>query len=369
MNRGIYLSLSTGLVQPRPVSSDLIEALSEVQVITSTEQQSGFQLRFRLGRSSAVRRRLENGELDPRTRVVVSVTVNGVVQVLVDGIITKQDLTAGTDSTLTLTGLDLTELMDLIDLSDIPYPAVPPEGRVLMMLAKYAPLGIRPRVIPTTIPNVYSPLDLICKQRGTDLQYITHLAREAGFVFYLEAGPRPGQSLAYFGPEIRLGQPQSPLTIDMDAATNIESLSFSYDGLARTQLVGVAFSEKLGIPIPIPIPNLSPVKPTLATSAAKSLKARFSCLGHLSAAGVAQLLLGNTANTADAVTASGELDVARYGNVLLPRKLVAVRGAGEAFNGLYFVKSVTHTLRAGSYRQSFSLARGGVGSTISKVSA
>ena len=59
----------------------------------------------------------------------------------------------------------------------------------------------------------------------------------------------------------------------------------------------------------------------------------------------------------------------RYGHVLKPRKLAAVRGAGTDFDGLYYIKSVTHNIQRGQYTQSFSLARGGLKSTISKVAS
>ena len=45
----------------------------------------------------------------------------------------------------------------------------------------------------------------------------------------------------------------------------------------------------------------------------------------------------------------------RYGGVLQARQLVGVRGAGPAFDGLYYVKSVTHKIKRGSYKQSFTL--------------
>ena len=38
-----------------------------------------------------------------------------------------------------------------------------------------------------------------------------------------------------------------------------------------------------------------------------------------------------------------------------PRQLVGVRGAGPAFDGLYYVKSVTHNIKRGEYKQSFTL--------------
>ena len=54
----------------------------------------------------------------------------------------------------------------------------------------------------------------------------------------------------------------------------------------------------------------------------------------------------------------------RYGRVLKARQLVGVRGAGPAFDGLYYVKSVTHKLKRGEYKQSFTLVRNGLVSTF-----
>jgi hypothetical protein len=72
---------------------------------------------------------------------------------------------------------------------------------------------------------------------------------------------------------------------------------------------------------------------------------------------------------ADAVTANGTLDVVRYGRILQSRSLVGLRGAGPAFDGLYFVKSVTHDIKRGQYKQSFSLTRNGLLSTVPRVPA
>ena len=71
----------------------------------------------------------------------------------------------------------------------------------------------------------------------------------------------------------------------------------------------------------------------------------------------------------DAVSGSGSLDVLRYGRILKSRKLVGVRGAGMAFDGLYYVNSVTHNIKRGEYKQSFTLARNGLVSTLPTVPA
>ena len=64
----------------------------------------------------------------------------------------------------------------------------------------------------------------------------------------------------------------------------------------------------------------------------------------------------------------GELDVLRYGSVLKPRKLVGVRGAVRP-RRTYYVKSVTHKVKAGEYKQSFELSRNGLISTLPRVAA
>ena len=84
----------------------------------------------------------------------------------------------------------------------------------------------------------------------------------------------------------------------------------------------------------------------------------------------AQALLAALARaslSADAASVTGTLDVARYGRVLKARKLVGVRGAGAAFDGLYFVKSVTHKIKRGEYKQDFTLVRNGLLSITPRV--
>ena len=45
--------------------------------------------------------------------------------------------------------------------------------------------------------------------------------------------------------------------------------------------------------------------------------------------------------------------------MLQPRGLVGVRGAGFSYDGLWYVKRVTHNIRKEEYKQSFTLAREG----------
>jgi len=67
------------------------------------------------------------------------------------------------------------------------------------------------------------------------------------------------------------------------------------------------------------------------------------------------------------VTCEGSLNVERYGGVLNARQLVGLRGSGPAFDGLYYVKKVTHKIKRGEYKQDFTLTRNGIVSTVNTV--
>lgn len=374
MNKGLHLTLMIGSVAAERVSQPVIEALTEVQVTSASTSQSGFQLKFTLGKNSVINQQLlPSGYFDPRRRVIIVATVYGTPHVLMDGVITKQDISPSDEagaSTLTITGLDLTALMDFIDLSGIPYPAITPAAIVGLILAKYAVFGVIPIPIPNLIPFVFTPAERWNTQQGTDLAYIKSLGGRVGHVFYLDAGPSPGMSTAYWGPETRYGSPQPALSINLDAGSNVESMSFSYDGLARKQLLVSILEPITKIPIPIPIPEVTLLKPTLAMETAKTLKTRqLGNVARFTIPEAIQLVLAVLSGSSDAVTGNGQLNVLRYGHVLMARQLVAVRGGGANFDGLYYVKSVTHNIKRGEYTQSFSLARGGIKSTISRVTA
>ncbi len=374
MNRGFYLTLMMGPFNTTPVSQAVIDALTEVQVTSAMGSQGGFQLKFTLGKQSPIQQMLVSGYFDPRTRVIIGVTVNGSTEILMDGIITKQDLTPSTSpgkATLTITGLDLTALMDFFDFTGIPYPALPLFVIVEVILAKYAVLGVIPAALPTLLSLLSNPLDNYPKQQGTDYAYVTSLAQEVGAVFYLDPGPQPGMSLAYWGPDLArmFGGSQPALSINFDGTSNLDSLSFSYDGTLATQYVVTIIEKNTKLPIPIPIPSIDILKPRLSAQSPPILKVQqLTPIASEDPVGAALAAVGKMFDTADVISASGQLDVLRYGRVFKVRQLAAVRGGGTYYDGQYYVKSVTHNIKRGEYKQSFTLARGGVGSSVSTVS-
>ena len=374
MNRGFYLTLMMGGFNASPVPGPVIDALTEVSVSSTIGGQSGFQLKFTLGKNSVVQQMLNSGAFDPRQRVIIAVTVNGQTEVLMDGIITKQDLAPNSvagKSTLSITGLDLTALMDFIDLTGIPYPALPEFLIVEAILAKYLVLGVVPVALPASIPTFENPLERFIKQQGTDYSFVSALARQTGAVFYLDPGPQPGKSLAYWGPDISklFGGTQPAMSINLDANTNIDSLSFSYEGTLATQYLVTILEPITKIPIPIPVPNIDLLKAPLGARAPTPLRSQqLRPIANKNPAGAALAGLAALFKTADVISGSGQLDVLRYGQIFKLRQLAQVRGAGNYYDGKYYVKSVSHNIKRGEYKQSFSLSRGGIGSSISTVS-
>jgi len=374
MLEGIYLTLLAGPVVPVPVPKAVVDALTSVQATTAAGQRSGFQLKFTLSNRSPLHTVfLVAAGQTPLLRVVAVLTVNGTPQVLFDGVTTRNDVAPGPqpgESTLTLTGEDLTRVMDLTEIPGLPFPAMPPELRVLTILAKYAVFGVAPLIIPSLFTDVPIPIDKIPAQQGTDLKYIEQLADEAGYVFYVEPGPAPGTNVAYWGPEIKIGVPQPALNLDLDAHTNVESLSFSFNGTGKELPIVFIQNQLTKVPIPIPIPDLNPLQPPLGVipplpTGIKVLRdtAKLTPMQAISRG------LAAAGRSADAVNGTGALDVVRYGRLLKARSLVGVRGAGPAYDGLYYVKSVTTTLKRGEIKQSFNLTRNALVSITPAVPA
>lgn len=363
---GIHLTLLMGpLTVPVPAPPPLIEALQSVQV-TSQRDRTGFQLTFTVGKTSPIQTvLLPAGLLDPMiTRVVVIVTFRGLPQVLADGVITRHEVSPSNEagrSTLTLTGEDLSVLMDVVEVK-LPFPAMPDVARLNLILAKYALFGIVPLVIPHPVPTVKSPTSGIDAQTGTDLQYIKGIAARCGFTFYIEPGPAPLTSTAYCGPDVNVPIPQPALSVNSDWDSNVESLGFSLNGLSKRVVVMTILDPITHkIPIPVPVPNIDVFKPPLGARLTPPAKIQFPDeLANLAPDEVGKRAFGLMREGADAVSGNGALSVVRYGHILRPRQLVGVRGAGLSYDGMYYVEGVTHTLKRGEFKQSFTLSRDGL---------
>jgi hypothetical protein len=371
--KGIHLTLLVGPGVPIPAPKPLMDALESVEVTSAAGTASGFQLNFVVNNRSPLHTLLlvAGGQV-PWLRVILIATLNSLPTVLMDGLITRQEISGANEpgqSRLTITGEDLTVAMDKQDMSGLPYPAMPPAARVALIIARYGQYGMLPIVIPSLFEDIPIPVERIPVHDGTDLAYVRQLAEDAGHVFYIEPGPLPGTNVAYWGPEIRLGMVQPALNLGMDIHSNVEALSFTVNQSDAELPIVFIQNSLTKFPIPLPIPDISLANPPLGLIAPmpKGLKLMKATAKLSPIAAIGKGLAAAAGSSADAVTGDGSLDVLRYGHVLKARQLVGVRGAGLSFDGLYYVKKVSSRLKAGEFKQTFSLARNGLISTLPLV--
>ena len=370
---GVHLSLMIGPTVALPATPDITEAVQSVSVTQNDEGRSGFQIVLHVGRSGPTDmldyKLLLNPLLNPFNRVIITVLFDALPQVLMDGIITNRQFTPGNQpglGTLTLTGEDVSVMMDLTK-KRANYPVMSEPLIALRIIASYAQYGLIPVVIPPAAIDQPLPTDRTPVQQGTDLEHLKTIGERFGHVFYVEAGPLPGMNTAYWGPPARASIPQRALTVSMGPETNVQSINFTYNGLAPTIVNDEIQDKDLNMKIPVmtfvstrlPPLALMPALPFQLPNVRTTLLDQGSGLNVMEAFSRAQ---GITDKSVDNVaTAQGELDALQYGGVLKPRGIVGVRGAGFTHDGLYYVKSVSHSISKGEYKQRFNLTREGTG--------
>lgn len=373
---GVRLTILVGPAVPLPAPPLLTESFGEAKVTHADSGRSGFQLTFRVGRGGPLGAldypALALPLLEAFNRVILVATFGVVPRVLMDGIITRSELQPGDrpgQAKLVVTGEDVAVMLDLHERS-AEHPAQDETIIAAKILLGYASYGMVPLVIPPPVIDPPIPIERTPVQQGTDLDYLEQMARRHGYVFYVSPGPLPGMNTGYWGPQVRMGLPQRAITVNMGAETNATLGAFQANALAPTTVTGQV-QDRLSNQT-IPVRTFAPLRVPLSTRPAwlvnqpnvRSTRFRDSGLSAAQAFARAQ---GTTEEASDAVTVDGELDVGRYGDLLQARALVGVRGAGYRHDGFWYVRRVTHEITPGAYRQSFTLARDGHGSTTPVV--
>jgi hypothetical protein len=369
---GVNLTLLIGPTVPVPATPDIAEALQSVSVTQNDEGRSGFQLVLQVGRAGPTDlldyALLLNPLLRPFSRVILMVLFNAMPKVLIDGLITNQQFSPGNapgTATLTLTGEDVSIAMDMTK-KRAEWPAMSEMVIANLIIGTYAQYGLIPMVMPPPSIDQPLPIERTPVQQGTDLEYLKTMAQRFGFVFYIEPGPAPGVNTAYWGPPKRAGLPQRALTVSQGPETNVDNINFTYNGMAPTIIDDVVQDRLTNTSLPVmtfvslrPPLAAMPALPFQLPNVRTSLLEQSPGLSIVEAYARAQ---GVTDKSVDSVvTAQGELDALRYGDVLAPRGIVGLRGAGFTHDGFYYVKSVSHAISRGQFKQRFSLTREGTG--------
>ena len=374
---GLRLTVLAGRTVPRPLPPDATARLRQAVVTETDDARSAFTLTFDAGRTGPLAALDSPVVLEPpvpvNARVCLVVTLGAVPHVLFDGIATEATLTPGEgegSATLQVTGQDVSLLLDREE-RDVEWPALDDHAQALAILGPYAAQGIVPLAIPPADADPPLPTDRVPTQHETDLARLTALAARHGYVTYTIPGPTPGTSTLYWGPPVRTGVPQPALSVDLGPETNVLAPpKFRLDSLGPLTVEGSVQDPRTGSVTAVR--STAPLRPPLAavpvwsTEAAALRRKRYRESGPSTTTALARAQ-AEVHRSMDCVVGEGALDGSRYGSLLRPRGLVGVRGAGWSHDGLWYVRQVEHDLRPGSYRQTFTIAREGYGSTVPAV--
>ena len=378
MMPGATLGVFAGPTLPQPLARELLENVEQVSVTHQDGGRSGFQLTLVAARDRGSGRDdfapLVGHTFKIGNRLQLTATLGAASHVLMDGIVTNLQLQPAAEpnaSRLTVTGEDLSVMLDLVEVQ-LPFPGLSDWMIAGTILAGFSALGVVPMIIPHPSDLQPLPTKKIPQRNGTFLGILNEMAERWGYSFYVEPGPRRGSSVAYWGPPVRAGTPQKALTWRMGADSNLGSIQFQSDGTKPAFFYGLVQEQNSNALVPLPglpftgqpLARLPSYVGNLPFVAARLLEDDEG--GNVLKA-VARATAEQFRSMKAAVIASGELDVARYGDLLRARGLVDVRGAGTTMDGSWYVQSTTHTITRGSWKQSFNLEREGTIALSGKV--
>ena len=360
----LILKIGPNIAQPAPY--DVINAFTRLEVTDNADERDGFQMTFTLNKvKSSDYNLVQGGLLDPQSRVKIGVRLNGRIEMLMDGIITQHQFAPSNEPgtfTLTVTGEDISLKFDLEE-KNLPYANLSDSAIVQQILGRYTSLGLETDIDDTN--DTPHENQRVTRQASTDLAFLQMLAKRNGFVYYLDPDTFDA-SRVHWGEEDRKDVAQPALTMNMGSATNVTSLSFGHNALTPVNVKG-SYIDPESKQINAASSSSSNLQPlaTRATPTMRTVLLRNS--GQRSSSQASLAIDALKIDNPKSVTGEGQLDTERYGYILRAGGLVGVRGVGASYNGNYYVRRVTHTIERGSFTQSFSLSREGVGAKEKKV--
>lgn len=366
---GIRMQLLIGREVPRPAPYEVVDALIGLSVTNNDRERDAFRLEFSLGKDSLLDYGLlKDGLLDVPNRVIIMMLFGARPQILIDGLITDLQVIPSNEpgrSTLHVTGEDISGQLSFEDQSET-HPNQSDSNIVRQILSK---AGFTPQVTDTN--DTPKDNERLPTQTCNNLRYVRNLAQRNGHVFYVEPTDVPNVNIAYWGPENRQGRTQPPLTMNMGPNTNVDTpINFHFNGLGPVEPDISVIDPATKRPLKVQLSDA--LLQSLSSNPAKSLrKSKSRNVANLSYTQALQRATMGSAESAGALEATGEIDAARYGQALRARRLVDVRGAGQSYNGTYYVRQVIHEIRRyprADYKMRFTLSREGRGASSSRVS-
>lgn len=338
---------------------DLVRAVRDITVETASDMAASFSVRFGMrptatGDWSA----LDPDPFLPLTPLSIRLSLDGgLPEAVINGYVTAEEASwrEGGRSALEVRGTDVTGLMNLEEKVK-PWPNVSDSVIAGQIFGSY---GLTPRV-ETTMPRLVEP-EGTTMQRGTDIRFLRRLARRNGFDCYVLPDPLTGVDVGHFGPPSLSGRASVVLSVAMASASNVRELQARYDmtrptGATATGLDDVSkATQPAAAPAAIAVPmGLQPALVRLLAGG-RAVSVLPSDTGGVTTAELQPFVQAVADRSSMAVTIEGVAgaDV----GILRPGQLVALRGAGLQFNGLYLLTRVRLQVGEGRFEQRFTAIR------------
>lgn len=354
-------------VNGQPASADVLNAMRRVDM----EDHASMAAMLRLRLAVAVKEdgsgwTLLDDELFTRlSKITLSVTVgSGPAVPLIEAYVVEVDTDFSTEpngSMLTVTAMDATVLMHLEE----KVKAWPNQmdSDVASSIFSDGDYSFTPVVESTETTRDENDQTLI--QRGTDIQFLQHLAARHGYECFVTSGDSGLEG--HFHPPKHDGQPQGTLTVNMGAATNVNRFQARYDMLGPVTAKGATLDPDDASTQDGAADEASKDEDMGGESAVAADRPRRVLLSQLAMAKSGEVQRYAQAivdRSSWAIVAEGDLNTLAYGGVLRAKQPVMVRGVGRTFSGRYYVERVRHTISGdGSYVQRFTLRRNATGLT------
>ncbi len=195
---------------------------------------------------------------------------------------------------------------------------------------------------------------------GTYVRFLNDRAEANGFEFYVRGG-----TLHFHAPRLDQDPVPEPVRVYAGPETNCLRFAANYDGHKPDEVGIVRAAESGTDPDKDSFqPNLRVLGTTAANSESKGLKPfvwLMQAPGGATTDEARSRAQAKANENAWKIAAEGELDGAIYGHVLLTHVLVIVDGAGDTYDGTYYVDEVQHRFSLEGYREGFKLLRNATG--------
>lgn len=344
-------------------SADFYKCIESVRVNEDVRQGSSFEIVVSMcRREDGSWPHIDEDSLQPWNRITIRATIGKVTDVVMDGYLSDTHITT-TASTATLqanfAGVDASYVLNLE-----PHCKVWRERTYEQIAEEIIKKHSLTPVLPEAPPESGTGTPPSVTQRQTDLRFLRELARRRGYEFYV-AGAN-----AYFRPPDLESSPQKLIAVNFGEQTNCDDLQISVDGTQPTEAVIGRQDPVSGEPQASRATDsgLTPLG-TTGVEAARGFGVGPTrvlprwLVGPLTDSNLDRYVKAAMMRQGFWLKARGTLNGLRYGSVLRAGRPVTIKGFGDIYNGIYYVRKVVHQFTPRTYQLQFEAYRNRTGQT------